>query len=173
MFGNLVATRSIRYIAIIGPAPPLSCIYTVIVPPAYVHLFLTAPLLPSQAWVLVRAQIIADGCDAAHDPLINYLRLALTIVNTSDTKSPIAIAPPMTSLAHNFLSIAVILFWSKTFLPPTLPHQNEITNELRTLVTVTQIAINDANARRLAAHNNNPTGPTGSITLQPSYIFSP
>ena len=44
--------------------------------------------------MILRAQIIADGCDAAHDPLINYLRLALTIVNTSDTKSPIAIAPP-------------------------------------------------------------------------------
>ena len=66
--------------------------YTVVVPPppAYVPLFLTAPLSPRQAWELVRAQISADGHDAA-------------CVNTDDTESPIAIAPPMAPLADNFL----------------------------------------------------------------------
>ena len=51
--------------------------YTVVVLPAYVPLFLTAPLSPRQAWELVRAQIVAYGRGAACEPLIDYLRLAM------------------------------------------------------------------------------------------------
>ena len=79
--------------------------FTVVVPPAYVPLFLAAPLMPRQAWETVRAQIIADGREAACEPFVNYLRLALAVVNTCDTKSPIAIAPPTTPLADNFLLV--------------------------------------------------------------------
>ena len=146
---------------------------TVVVPPAYVTLFLAAPLMPRQAWETVRAQIIADGHEAACEPLTNYLRLALTIVNTGDTKSPIAIAPPTAPLADNFLLDRRHSILKQDF--PVLNtalagiHHNEIANELHTLVTVTQNANADANARRLAAQNKTPTdllGATGSITLQ-------
>lgn len=147
--------------------------YTVVVPPAYVPLFLTAPLSPRQAWELVRAQIVADGRDTACEPLIDYLRLALTIVNTGDTESPISITPPTAPLADNFLldrrhSILQQDFPSLNTALASI-HQNQIANELHTLVTVTQNANTDANARRLAAQNKTPTdllGATGSITLQ-------
>lgn len=135
--------------------------HTVVVPPAYVPLFLTAPPPPRQAWELVRAQIVVDGRDAACEPLIDYLRLALTIVNTGDTESPIAIAPPMAPLANNFLLDRRHSILQQDF--PALNtalasiHQNQIANELHTLVTVTQNANTDANARRLAAQNKTPT----------------
>ena len=111
--------------------------HTVVVPPAYVPLFLTAPLPPRQACELVRAQIVADGRDAACEPLTDYLRLALTVVNTGDTESPIAIAPPMAPLADNFL-----LDRRHTILQQDFPalntalasiHQNQIANLTLTL----------------------------------------
>jgi len=134
---------------------------TVIVPPAYVPLFLAAPLTPRQAWETVRAQIIADGRKAACEHLINNLHLALTIVNTDDTKSPIAITPPTAPLADNFLLDRRHSILEQDF--PVLNtalagiHHNKIANEFHTLVTVTQNANANvdanANARRLAAQN--------------------
>ena len=131
------------------------------------------PLSPRQAWELVRAQIVTDGRDTACEPLIDYLRLALTIVNTGDTESPISITPPTAPLADNFLldrrhSILQQDFPSLNTALASI-HQNQIANELHTLVIVTQNANTDANARRLAAQNKTPTdllGATGSITLQ-------
>ena len=105
----------------------------------------------------VRAQIIADGRDAACEPLINYLRLVLTIDNTDDTESPNAIVPPLAPLEDNFLLDRRHSILEQNF--PVLNaalvsiHQNQIANELHTLFTVTQTANTDANAcaRRLAA----------------------
>jgi len=124
---------------------------TVVIPPAYVPLFLTGPLTPRQAWETIRAQIIADGREAACEPFFNYLRLALTIVNTGDTKSPIAIAPPTVPLADNFLLDRRHSILEQDFLVLNTAlagiHHNKIANELHTFVTVTQ----NANARRLTA----------------------
>ena len=130
---------------------------TLLLSPAYVPFFLIVPLPSWQTWELVRAQNIADGRDAACEPLINYLRLVLTIDNTDDTESPNAIVPPMAPLEDNFLLDRRHSILEQNF--PVLNaalvsiHQNQIANELHTLFTVTQTANTDANAcaRRLAA----------------------
>ena len=75
---------------------------TCFVPPTYVNLFLAAPLTPRAAWESVKAQIVADGREVECAPLIEYLRLGLTIENPGDTESPLAVAPPTVPLADSF-----------------------------------------------------------------------
>ena len=105
--------------------------------------------------------------------MIDYLRLAITIENQGDTQSPIAVLPPTVPLAGNFL-----LQRRRTILERDFPmlntaltglQQNQITNELQSLVTVTQTANADVNAHRFTAQNKTTAdllGATGCITLQ-------
>ena len=147
--------------------------HTIVVPPAYVAPFLAAPLTPRQAWETVRAQVVADGREGPCAPFIDYLRLALTAEHVGDTESPLAIAPPTVPLADNFLldRRQAILETDFPILNSALAgiQQNQIANELHTLVNVTQTANSDANARRLADRNKSPSeflGATGAISLQ-------
>lgn len=78
------------------------------VAPAYARHFLASPLSPQDAWRNVAEAVIADGQDAACAPLIDWLRVAVTLTN-SDNGTPIPIfgqaTPRLVYPPHRRLSI--------------------------------------------------------------------
>ena len=76
---------------------------TCFVPPMYVPLFLAKPLTPREAWEIVQTQIVTDNRQAACQPLIDYMRCAITI-SVPNTPPTLTVNPPVAPLPDNTLS---------------------------------------------------------------------
>lgn len=71
----------------------ISCRNIVGIPHRYMRHFIPGPLTPRRAWEIVAADITTNGHAAACAPLLNFLRLSLTVNAAADTASPLAREP--------------------------------------------------------------------------------
>ena len=151
---------------------PLRVRRTCYVPPAYVPLFLAGPTSPRAAWETVRAQIVTNNKVAACQPLIDFLRVALTRVNDQNHATGITLPPPIAPLAD-----ALLLDRRRKLLEVDFPslnrnliqiQQHQIAGQLGLLVTETRASRHDEAARRALATHKPPDqylGPVGTIRL--------
>lgn len=79
---------------------------TCYVPPAYVPLFLAGPMSPKQTWMTVKGQIDTDNNAADCEPLVDFMRAAITLTNLNAlpalalTANPVAPVADMELMTH-------------------------------------------------------------------------
>ena len=145
--------------------------YTCFVPPVYVPLFLANPLTPREAWDIVYSQIVTDNKEQMCNPLITFLRCAITLPGPN-LNPVIAVALPIAPLADTILFDRRRSIIESDF-PALNTHlaqlqQTQIAGQLGLLVTENRAARQADASRRLLEKNKPPSqflGPVGSIRL--------
>ncbi len=146
------------------------CRRTCFVPAPYVALFLAHPLSPREAWNQVRAQIVTDNREVDCQPLIDFLRAALTIDAGLDSGVEVEVPEVPITDADLDTRRHRILQQDFPLLNPNLAavQHTQIATHLGALVTESQTARAEKAARLATARNKPPEdylGPVGTTRL--------